>query len=111
LGYTVSNTNKDAGFIAGTKQTSGLGTKLFLGSEYHDQLTVSIFDATGGTSRTIRVTAGRTDLKGNLFGTQANATEPTAAGIADANALLQSCGQGVITRQGEAAFSALAAGD
>ncbi len=104
LGYTVSNTSKEAGFITGTKQTSGLGTKLLTGSEYHDQLTVSIFDAPNAGGRTIRVTAGRADRRSNLFGTSTQAVKPSKAGTSDANALLAACGQGAVTQQGDFAF-------
>jgi hypothetical protein len=101
LGYTVTNTNKESGFITGTKQTSGFGTKFLTGSEYHDQLTVSIFDQQGSTERTIRVTAGRVDRRSNLFGTSTNAVKPTEAGVSDARVLLTSCGKGTITEQTE----------
>ncbi len=108
LGYTVSNTNKDAGFITGTKQTSGLGTMILTGSQFHDQLTVSIFDAPGGNGRSIRATAGRVDQKSNVFGTSSTATAPTTAGKADANALLRACSDGTITQQGDGTFLAAA---
>ena len=101
LGYTVSNTNKDAGFITGTKQTSGLGTKLLTGSEYHDQLTVSIFDDSAAGGRRIRVTAGRVDQKSNLFGTSTHAIQPSTAGIGDANTVLTACGSGPVTQQSD----------
>jgi len=98
LGYTVTNTNKDAGFIAGTKQTSGLGTQLLTGSQYHDQLTVSIFDAESG-GRRIRATAGRIDQQTSLLGTSTSGVAPTEKGIADADALLKACGDGTVTKQ------------
>ncbi|GLC24715.1 hypothetical protein rosag_12280 [Roseisolibacter agri] len=99
LGYTLTNTSKEAGFITATKQTSGMGTKLLTGSEYHDQLTISIFgDSASG--RKIRATAGRTDRKSNLFGTSSQAMKPSEAGKADANALLQSCADGSMPTQG-----------
>lgn len=98
LGYTITNTNKDAGFIAGTKQTSGLGTKLLTGSEYHDQLTVSIFNQANG-GRTMRATAGRVDQRASLLGTSTNTVKPSAAGIADANDVLLACGEGAVSKQ------------
>lgn len=91
LGYTVTNTSRESGFISGTKQTSGLGTQLLTGSQYHDQLTVSVFSA-GDTSRTIRVTAGRLDANTNALATRTTAVAPTEKGKTDAKAVLESCG-------------------
>ena len=59
LGYTVTNSNKEAGFISADKQTSGLGTKIWSGAEYHDQLTVSVYGDSASGGRKIRATAGR----------------------------------------------------
>lgn len=101
LGYTVSNTNREAGFISGTKQTSGLGTQILTGSQYHDQLTVSIFDSENG-GRQIRATAGRVDRNTSILGTSTTGVAPTPAGIADADALLKACGDGTVTKQGDA---------
>ena len=106
LGYTVSNASKDAGFIAGTKQTSGLGTQILTGSQYHDQLTISIFES-GDGARTIRATAGRVDQKTSLFGTSATGVAPTDKGTGDANAVLTACGNGAVTKQGDFAFESL----
>lgn len=106
LGYTISNTNKEAGFITGDKQTSGLGTRLFTGSQYTSVLTVSIFDAPSTEGRRIRVTAAQVRERSNLFATSKNAEKPSDVGIADANAVLEACTQGDITRQARATFSA-----
>jgi hypothetical protein len=104
LGYTVTNTNKDAGFITAEHQTSsGLGEALS-GRKYHDVLTVSIFDeATGGTRR-LRVTAAQTQQTAQLFG-RASETgiAPSDKAKADANALLAACAPGsTITQQASA---------
>ncbi len=107
LGYTVTNTSAAAGFIAGTKQTSGLGTRILTGSEYHDQLTVSVFgDEDGG--RRIRVTAGRIDQNSNLFGTSTKSMKPSDSGKNDATTLLGECGSGAVTEQGDGALEAAA---
>lgn len=103
LGYTVTNTSREAGFVTGTKQTSGLGTKLFTGSEYHDQLTISIFDE-GSGARKIRATAGRVDRKSNVFGTQVSSIKPSDKGMSDASAVLVACGSGDVVKQGEASY-------
>lgn len=108
LGYTITNTNKEAGFITGTKQTTGLGTQILTGSKYHDQLTVSIFDD-GSGGRRIRVTSGQTQERSNLLGTSSSGVAPSEKGKADANAVLQACGEGPITQQASLRFSAEAA--
>lgn len=104
LGYTITNTNKEAGFITATKQTSGLGTQLLTGSKYHDQLTISIFeDGTG--ARRIRATSGQTQERSNLFGTSSSGIKPSDKGKADANAVLVACGQGPIVQQASRQFA------
>lgn len=106
LGYTVTNTNREAGFITADKQTTGTMTKLFTGSEYHDVITVSVFDdpATGG--RKIRVTAASSNEQSSLLGTSKNNIAPSDKGQTDANALLTACGQGPITKQARATLTA-----
>jgi hypothetical protein len=99
LGYTVTNTNKDAGFITADKQMTGAMHKVLLGSEEHDQLTVSIFDDPATQQRKLRVTAAATTASSNLFGTKTSAKSPSDAAMADANALLSACAEGPITKQ------------
>ena len=66
LGYTVTETNKEAGFIVGDKQTSGW-TEYITGRRHFDRLTVSIFDADSAW-RTVRVTAASMQERTRLFG-------------------------------------------
>jgi hypothetical protein len=99
LGYTITNTNKDAGFITGDKQTSGMATRVLLGSEKHDQITVSVFDDAATHQRKVRVTTGQTEDKANSFGSSKSAKKPSDQGIADANAILTACSEGAITKQ------------
>lgn len=106
LGYTISNTNKEAGFITGDKQTSGLGTRLLSGSQYTSVLTVSIFDAPSTVGRRMRVTAAQVRERSNLFTTSKNAEKPSDVGISDAKTVLEACTEGGITRQASAVFSA-----
>ena len=93
LGYTVEDADRDAGFIRGTKPTSGLGTAIFFGKKYHDLMTVVVFDGVEGTT-TMRVTAGQVEESGVLIPLMGNTTvkKPTDDGIADAHELLAQCG-------------------
>jgi hypothetical protein len=104
LGYTVTNTNKEAGFITGDKQTSGALAKAFLGTELHDQITVSVFDDAASNSRKIRVTTGQTEERTNLFGSSKGAKAPSTQGVADANSILTACSEGAITKQTSLGF-------
>ena len=98
LGYTVTNTNKEAGFITADKQKTGALAKALLGSEDHDQLTISVFnDGTTG-KRKVRVTAAATSAQSNLFGTKTSAKSPSEEAVADANTLLTACSEGPISR-------------
>jgi hypothetical protein len=106
LGYTLANSNAAGGMIIAEKQSSGLGSKIFLGRTNRDQLTVSIFDGATPGTRQIRVTAAETSERTNLLGTaHEGASKPSDAAIADANALLLACGSGPVSKQSSAAFS------
>lgn len=100
LGFTVEGADRDAGFVRASKQTSGLGTALLTGKKYHDQLTVSIFDAGNGRN-TIRVTAAQSNESalglGNLSKDEGN--KPSPSGRAAARDVLTSCGEGDVTQQ------------
>jgi hypothetical protein len=104
LGYTVTNTNREAGFITGEKSTTGTFTRAMTGSQYASILTVSIFD--DAAARKIRVSAGQSRERSNLFTTSKSTEPPSDVGVADAKALLNACGQGEITQQARATFVA-----
>lgn len=106
LGYTVTNTNREAGFITADKQTSGVFTKAFTGAEYHDVITVSIFDDPSAGGRKIRVTSGSSNRQSSLLGTSSENIAPSDKGQKDANALLSACAEGPITKQAQFSFSA-----
>jgi hypothetical protein len=107
LGYTITNTSKDAGFLTADKQTTGTMHKILTNSEVHDQLTVSVFDDAATQQRKVRVTAGTTEAKtGLLGGTSTSAQSPSDSGIADANSVLSACATGPITKQARATWSA-----
>ena len=99
LQYTVTNTNREAGFIQADHQASGLATKLFTGSEYHDQLTISVFGDSASGGRKMRVTAARTKIQANLFGNQTGAESPSEPAKAAANEILRVCGTGPVSVQ------------
>jgi hypothetical protein len=107
LGYTITNTSKDAGFLTADKQTTGTMHKLLTNGEVHDQLTVSVFDDAATQQRKVRVTAGTTEAKSGLLGgTSTSAQSPSDSGIADANSVLSACATGPITKQSSATWSA-----
>jgi len=104
LQYTVTNTNREAGFIQADHQASGLATKLFTGSEHHDQLTVSVFGDSASGGRKMRVTAARTNQKTGVFGTSSTQAEsPSEEAKTAANEILRSCGTGPVSVQGVSA--------
>ena len=90
LGYSVTNSNAESGFIAATKVATGSGTKLLVGHQYSHVLNVSVVDD-GTAARRIRAIAS--------YGREGYLVGPSDAGKADVNALLQSCGAGPITTQ------------
>ena len=100
LGYTIEDGNKDAGFIRGRKQTSGLGTQLFTGASHHELLTATVFDdpATGTNLRVVaaRVADQDTSPLGALGDESPeqgeSAIAPSEVGKADARVLLANCG-------------------
>ena len=98
IGYTITNANKDAGFIAADRQTTGAVMEFLGGKKYHDELTVSVFDA-GGGNRKLRVTAAQTEENaGYMFGkASASGIAPSKSGKADANTILAACSQGPVT--------------
>lgn len=104
MGYTVTNTNKEAGFITADKQTSGLGTQLLTGAKYHTRLTVSIFGA-DSASRKMRVTAAKIEERTNLLTSSSTGVAPDARAKGDAQNVLVACGSGVISQEKDS-FSA-----
>lgn len=102
LGYTVTNTSREGGFITADKQTTGAMRKALTGQEYHDQLTVSVFEDTPTQKRKIRVTAAATFSKTTLFNTSTSSKNPSDEAMADANTILTACAEGPITRQASA---------
>ncbi len=93
--YVVENTDRESGFIQARKQTSGLGTTLFLGEEHHSAMTVSIFDDPSGVGRAFRVTVGRitADTWGWGQGTE-NLGKPSDDALAEAEELIATCAPG-----------------
>jgi hypothetical protein len=98
LGYTVTNSNKDAGFIAAQKDRSNAVAKFLSNEEKEDQLTISIFSAADG-KRQLRATAGSSKKRSTIFSQQTSTEAPSKEGIGAANDLLLACGEGVVSRQ------------
>jgi VCBS repeat-containing protein len=108
LGYTVTNTSKEGAFIQADKQTSNTFGRLMTGNNFHDRLTISVFDA-GNNTRTVRVTAGGYNERSNLLGTSTNSTESSDTAKADSNTILLACAKGPVIKQaGDDSFEASA---
>lgn len=95
MGFTVTNADREAGFIAAEKY-------LTHGVTYHDVLSVSIFQAAGASGHTLRVSAKEAERDGD-DGERSSGT-PSAHGSAAARILAQTCAPGAqITPQRTAA--------
>ncbi len=100
LGFAVANADREAGFITGERQTSGLGTAILTGKTYFDHITISIFDDSDG-GRTMRVTAGSANQSAIGFGNASRTLQaPQASAKEAANAILEACSTGEIVEQG-----------
>jgi hypothetical protein len=95
LDYSVTTTNKDAGFISAEHRTStGLGEDLTV-QKYHDVLTISILEQPAGGPRRLRVTVGQTRRTTVLLGRSSESNiAPSDKGKADANTVLAACAPG-----------------
>ena len=96
LGYTVTKTNKEAGFIVGDKQTSGW-TEQLTGRRHFDRLTVSIFDADSAW-RTVRVTAASMQERTRLLVAPQSAVSTRESAKADASAVVTACSNGTMAK-------------
>ena len=99
LGYTITNANKEAGFITADKVTSSVAERLITSSDVYDRLTVSIFDAPDGKGRTIRATSAKTQVSTEAGNIPPRPINPSNQGMADAQGLLLACGSGPVVRQ------------
>ena len=97
LGFQIVNADREAGFITGEKQTSGVATAIITGNNYYDHLTISIFDD-GSGGETMRVTAGSMNESAlGLRGKRPNAPQESAKTAA--RKILGSCASGEIVEQ------------
>lgn len=90
MGFTVTNADQSAGFIAAEKSTVTSASPL-AEVVYHDRLTVAIFDA-GDATRTLRVTAAH--VSKNPPGERSARRPPSSHGTAAARILMQTCAPG-----------------
>ena len=101
LEYTIESGNRETGFVRGRKQTSGLGTAIFLGKNYHDVLTATVFQNPNTGVTTLRVVAARVEESSfTLFGGNERGIKPSDSGQADANEVLAQCGAENIVSSG-----------
>jgi hypothetical protein len=94
LGYTVTKTSKESGFIVGDKQTS-TWTEAITGRRHFDRLTVSIF-ATDSAWRTVRVTAASVQVRTRVSVGDESDVPTRATAKADATAVVTACTDGVL---------------
>lgn len=92
LDYTVADADREAGFIRGRKQTSGLATTILTGSNYHDVLTVAVFEDQTTDQTAVRVTAARIeeDAEGLASGSETGVA-PSDSAEAEANRIVSIC--------------------
>lgn len=101
LDYTIEGGDRETGFVRGRKQTSGLGTAILTGKNYHDVLTASVFENPATSERTLRVTAARVQENAiGIFGGNEQGISPSDSGKEDANTLLAQCGAENVTVSG-----------
>jgi hypothetical protein len=96
LGYTVTETNKESGFIVGDKQTS-TWTEGITGRRHFDRLTVSIY-AADTAWRAVRVTAASMQERTRAFSGSLSPTSTRDQVKADATAVVTACTDGVIAK-------------
>ncbi len=101
LEYTIEGGDRETGFVRGRRQTSGLGTAILTGKNYHDVLTASVFGNPTTGQSTLRVTAARVEESAvGFFGGNEKGIAPSESGKADANELLAQCGAENIVSSG-----------
>ncbi len=86
MGFTVTNADRDAGFIAAEKYVRS-------GVTYHDALSVAIFQATGASGQTLRVTAMDGDRERD-DDEPVSSRAPSAHGRAAARIVAETCAPG-----------------
>jgi hypothetical protein len=95
LGYTVTSTDKAAGYIYAEKQTRSKSLGVLGGNASYDRLTVAIYDA-DSTLHKIRVIASSEKEAHSLVGVQLSPRRPSDQVKADADALLAACEKGAV---------------
>jgi hypothetical protein len=92
LEYTVEDTDRESGFVRARKQTSGLGTNLFLGQNHHSAMTIAVFEDPELERSTLRVTVGKIteDTWGWGQGSESLGT-PSPTAEAEARELIAAC--------------------
>jgi hypothetical protein len=101
LGFSIANADREAGFITGEKQTSGLGMALLANQTTFDHITVSIFED-GSAGHTMRVTAGSMNQRVMGLGAGAGSRNPNApqeSAKEAARQILRACADGPIREQ------------
>lgn len=86
MGFTVTNADRDAGFISAEKYIRS-------GVTYHDALSVAIFQAAGASEQTLRVTAMQGERQRDDDEPVSSGT-PSAHGRAAARIVAETCAPG-----------------
>jgi hypothetical protein len=90
LDYTVTNTNRESGFIQAEKHRAGT-MEWLLARDDVDRLTVSIFEDTVPRQNTLRVTASAGRTYQSDGGTRLSSISPSANAKAAAQKLATTC--------------------
>lgn len=100
MNYTIRNSDRGSGFITAETHTSGAASEFWTGKKTNDQLTAAIFSSGSPESWSIRITAASSSERTMGWGSASESSEVASEeGIADAKAVLSSCGNGAVRSQ------------
>jgi hypothetical protein len=91
-GYTVTNADRAAAFIAAEKHRNGV-MQTILAREEVDRLTIAIYGDSASQQSRMRLTVSATRLSQSETGSRQESINPSDAAIADAQAVLARCAE------------------
>ena len=101
LGYTVTTADKESARIVGQRQFHNNSLPGIGGNVKRDEINVAIYPDSGGRTRKLRITASTEQETHTLLSTRIHDLKPTDKVRADASAILNACGSGVVTTEGD----------
>ena len=96
-GYTVTSSDKSAGFLTAEKQTRAKSLGLVGTKTNSDRLTVSIYSADGAT-RNIKIAASSDREELSFVGTQKRGARPSEQVQADADSVVSVCKKSAVSK-------------